>query len=131
MLDIVDSETLGRPEVATVARERRHTMPRQSLGEFEQLVLLACIRLGPDAYSVPIIAEIESRAGRNASHAAVYVALKRLEKKGYVSSRIGDPIPERGGRSKRHYEVLPHALEELRAARDGLLNMWEGVETSR
>ena len=122
---------MGGLPAATVLPERRHTMPRQSLGEFEQLVLLACVRLGPDAYSVPIIAEIESRTGRNASHAAVYVALKRLEKKGYVSSRIGDPIPERGGRSKRHYEVLPHALEELRASRDALLNMWEGVEASR
>ncbi len=103
-------------------------MPRKSLGEFEQLVLLACVRLGPDAYSVPIIREIEGRTGRSASHAAIYVALKRLEKKGYVSSHIGDPSPERGGRSKRHYEVFPHAIEELRASRDALLSMWEGVE---
>ncbi len=106
-------------------------MPRQSLGEFEQLVLLACLRLGPDAYSVPIIQEIERRTGRSASHAAVYIALKRLGKKGYVSSRIGDPSPERGGRSKRYYEVLPHAIEALRASRDALLSMWEGVEERR
>ncbi len=106
-------------------------MPRQSLGEFEQLVLLACIRLGPDAYSVPIIQEIKMHTGRSASHAAVYIALKRLGKKGYVSSHIGDPTPERGGRSKRHYEVLPHVIEELRASRDALLSMWDGVEASR
>ena len=106
-------------------------MPRQSLGEFEQLVLLACVRLGPDAYVVPIIDEIAARAGRDVSHAAVYVALQRLEKKGLVSSRMGDPVAKRGGRSKRHFEVLPEAVEQLRAARDALLNMWDGVEAGR
>ena len=106
-------------------------MPRASLGEFEQLVLLACLRLGPDAYVVPIIGEIAARTGRNASHAAVYVALKRLEKKGLVSSRMGEPVAERGGRSKRHFEVLPDAVEQLRASRDALLSMWHGVEAGR
>lgn len=106
-------------------------MARQSLGEFEQLVLLACVRLGADAYAVPIIDEITARTGRNTSHAAVYVALKRLEKKGLVNSRMGDPVAERGGRSKRHFEVLPEALEQLRASRDALLRMWDGVEAGR
>lgn len=106
-------------------------MPRQSLGEFEQLVLLACIRLGPEAYAVPIIEEIANRTGRNASHAAVYVALKRLEKKNLVSSRMGNPVAERGGRSKRHFEVLPEAVEQLRTSRDALLSMWDGVEADR
>lgn len=106
-------------------------MPRASLGEFEQLVLLACLRLGPDAYAVPIIGEIAARTGRSASHAAVYVALKRLEKKGLVSSRMGEPVAERGGRSKRHFEVLPDAVEQLRASRDALLSMWDGVEAGR
>ena len=103
-------------------------MPRESLGEFEQLVLLACIRLGPEAYVVPIIDEIAVHAGRSVSHAAVYVALKRLEKKGMVTSRLGAPVAERGGRSKRHFEVLPPAVEQLRASRDALLSMWDGVE---
>lgn len=106
-------------------------MARETLGEFEQLVLLACLRLGPDAYVVPIIGEIAVRTGRSASHAAVYVALKRLEKKGLVSSRMGEPVAERGGRSKRHFEVLPDAVEQLRAARDALLSMWDGVEAGR
>lgn len=106
-------------------------MPRESLGEFEQLVLLACLRLGPEAYAVPIIDEIAKHTGRNVSHAAVYVALRRLEKKGFVTSRMGEPRAERGGRSKRHFEVLPHALEALRASRDALLSMWKGVEANR
>ncbi len=106
-------------------------MPRQSLGEFEQLVLLACMRLGPEAYAVTIIEEIESRTGRSASHAAVYVALKRLEQKDLVSSRLGDPVAERGGRARRHFDVLPAAVEQLRASRDALLNMWEGIEADR
>jgi DNA-binding PadR family transcriptional regulator len=106
-------------------------MPREALGEFEQLVLLACLRLGADAYVVPIIEEIAQRAGREASHAAVYVALKRLEKKGLVSSQLGEPRAERGGRARRHFEVLPEALEQLRASRDALLSMWDGVEAER
>ena len=106
-------------------------MPRASLGEFEQLVLLACLRLGPEAYAVPVIAEIAARTGRNASHAAVYVALQRLEKKGLVSSRLGEPVAERGGRAKRHFEVMPEAVEQLRASRDALLSMWDGVEAGR
>ena len=106
-------------------------MPRESLGEFEQLVLLACVRLGPEAYAVPIIDEIAKHTGRNVSHAAVYVALRRLEKKGFVTSRMGEPRAERGGRSKRHFEGLPRALKALRASRDALLSMWKGVEASR
>jgi DNA-binding PadR family transcriptional regulator len=106
-------------------------MPRESLGEFEQLVLLACLRLGDDAYAVPIIEEIAARTGREASHAAVYVALKRMEKKGLVSSYMSEPVAERGGRSRRCFEVLPEAMEQLRASRDALLNMWDGVEAKR
>ena len=106
-------------------------MPRGSLGEFEQLVLLACLRLGPDAYAVPVIDEIAARTGREATHAAVYVALRRLEKKGLVRSRMGESVPERGGRSRRHFEVLPTAVEQLRRSRDALLSMWEGVEQGR
>lgn len=106
-------------------------MPRESLGEFEQLVLLACLRLGPEAYVVSIIDEIAARTGREASHAAVYVALRRLEGKGLVSSRMGEPVADRGGRARRHFEVLPEAVEQLRAARDALLNMWEGIEVKR
>ena len=107
-------------------------MGRESLGEFEQLVLLACLRLGDRAYAVPIIEEIAGRTSRKASHAAVYVALRRLEKKGLVTSALADPTPERGGRAKRYFRVEPRAVEQLRESRDALLNMWHGLEpTSR
>ena len=103
-------------------------MSRRSLGEFEQLVLLAILRNGEDAYAVPIIREIESRTGRSVSHAAVYIALRRLEAKGLVTSRLADPTPERGGRAKKYFQVVPAALPRLRDSRDALLNMWEGLE---
>jgi DNA-binding PadR family transcriptional regulator len=101
---------------------------RETLGEFEQLVLLACIRLGTRAYTVPIIEQLEEHAGRSVSHASVYVALKRLEKKGLVRSQLGSPTPERGGRAKRYFSVQPEALPLLRESRDALLRMWSGIE---
>ena len=76
-------------------------MSRESLGEFEHLVLLSILRLGPGVYGVPIIREIEHRAGRTVSHAAAYLTLRRLEDKGWITSRLGDPTPQRGGRAKR------------------------------
>jgi DNA-binding PadR family transcriptional regulator len=72
---------------------------RGHLGEFEQLVLLAILRLGNEAYGVPIRLEIERRTGRALSVGALYRTLDRLEDKGYVSSAFSDPTPERGGRS--------------------------------
>jgi PadR family transcriptional regulator PadR len=104
-------------------------MAGRSLGEFEQLVLLAILRIGAGAYAVPIIEEIQARTDRDVSHAAVYVALRRLEGKGLVKSRLANPTRERGGRAKRYYEILPEALPQLREYRDALLSMWQGLET--
>jgi len=102
---------------------------RSGPGEFEQLVLLAVLRLGADAYSVSIVEEIHSRTGRSVTHAAVYVALRRLEKKGLVRSWMGEPTAERGGRAKRFFRVdAEAALPLLRESRDAILAMWEGVE---
>lgn len=103
-------------------------MSRRSLGEFEQLVLLAILQVGENAYAVPLIEEIESRTGRSVSHAAVYIALRRLEAKGLVKSRLADPTPERGGRAKRFFQVVPSAMPQLTASRDALLSMWKGLE---
>ena len=103
-------------------------MGRDTLGEFEQLVLLACLRLGDGAYTVAVVDEITERSGRETSHAAVYVALRRLESKGLVRSRLGESTPERGGRPKRFFEVEPRARQALREARDVLLRMWDGLE---
>jgi PadR family transcriptional regulator PadR len=103
-------------------------MPRESVGEFEQLVLLAILRLGPNAYGIPIIEEIRERAGRAVLRPAVYVALRRLEEKGLVRSRLGDASARRGGRQRKYYEVGAEGLTLLREARQALVRMWDGLE---
>ena len=101
---------------------------REHLGEFEQIVLLAILRLGDDAYGVPIRMEIERRTGRGVAVGALYRTLDRLEAKGYVSSAFSDPTPERGGRSKRYFKVRRLGVRSLRASREALTAMWEGLE---
>ena len=101
---------------------------REHLGEFEQIVLLAVLRLGENAYGVPIRSEIEARTGRSLTVGALYRTLDRLESKDYVTSWFSDPTPERGGRSKRYFRVRPLGLRTLRASRDALAAMWEGLE---
>jgi DNA-binding PadR family transcriptional regulator len=98
------------------------------LGELEQLILLAIIRLGDAAYAVPIREEIEKQTGFSLSRGSIYVTLQRLEDKGYVQSRFADPTPERGGKAKRYFEVRPVAIRELRHCRYALQRMWEGIE---
>lgn len=78
---------------------------RPPLGEFEQVVLLAVLRLEGAAYAVPVRREIEKRTRRSVTRGALYVTLERLEDKGYLESWLADPTPERGGRSKRHYRL--------------------------
>jgi PadR family transcriptional regulator len=101
---------------------------REHLGEFEQIVLLAILRLGREAYGVPIRLDIEQRTGRAVTVGALYRTLDRLEDKGYISSAFSDPTPERGGRSKRYFTVRPRGLRTLRASRQALAAMWEGLE---
>ena len=98
------------------------------LGDFEQLVLLALVRLGPDAYGATIRREIETHARRELSISAVYTTLQRLEQKGLVRSRVGDPLPERGGRRRKYFELLPPGARALRAAYDAFNAMTAGVE---
>jgi DNA-binding PadR family transcriptional regulator len=101
---------------------------RRYLGELEQIVLWAVLRLGDEAYGVPIRLEIEGRTGRSLTVGALYRTLDRLEAKGYVTSKFGDPTPERGGRSKRYFTVRPSGLRALRASRNTLLAMWDGLD---
>jgi PadR family transcriptional regulator, regulatory protein PadR len=102
---------------------------RESLGEFEQLVLLAILRLGEDTYGVPITDEIERRTGRAVSPAAVYVTLRRLEQKGLLSSSMAAPTPpERGGKARRCVRVTPAGRASLRASRHLLESMWKGLD---
>ena len=80
---------------------------RNLLGEFEQIVLLAILRLKDGAYGVPIRTEIQKRTRRSVSIGALYSTLDRLEAKGFVSSFFSDPKPERGGRARRYFQVEP------------------------
>ena len=101
---------------------------RDHLGEFEQIVLLAVLRLGDNAYGVPIRREIEKRTGRSLTVGALYRTFDRLEEKGYIRSWFSDPIPERGGRSKRYFKVEALGLRVLRESREALAAMWEGLD---
>ncbi len=97
------------------------------MGEFEQLVLLAILRLGDGAYGMAVRAELGARTGRDVSYGAVYTTLDRLEKKGWVSHRLGEPTSERGGRARKFFRVEPEGRVALREARQVLEVMWEGV----
>ena len=98
------------------------------LGEFEQVVLLAVLRLGADAYAVPIRREIEKRTRRSPARGAVYITLTRLEEKGYLNSHLADPLPERGGRARRYYQLKPIGMAALKQSWMALQKMWEGLE---
>ena len=101
---------------------------REQLGEFEQLVLVAVLRLGDRPYAVPIREEIEQQTGRSVSRGAVYLTLDRMEQKGYLRSWIGEPTAQRGGKAKRFYEVQRSGLTRIRESKQGLLRMWHGLE---
>jgi DNA-binding PadR family transcriptional regulator len=99
-----------------------------NLGEFEQIVLLAILRLGDDAYAIPIRREIKERTGRAVARGALYTALERLEAKRCLRSRMSTPLPERGGRSRRYFSVTATGLSAIRASRRSLLRLWQGLE---
>jgi len=104
-------------------------MPRTDLGDMEHLVLLAILRLGREAYGIPILDEVCARIGREVSRATVYVALKRLEQKGLVASKLGESTPERGGRAKRYFKLKPSGLKALRESREMFLGLWRDYES--
>jgi DNA-binding PadR family transcriptional regulator len=103
-------------------------MGKQLLGEFEHHVLLALLRQGEEGYSVPIIAELEEKTGREVAPAAVYIALRRLEEKGLLTSQLRSAAPVDGGRERRYYSVTPHGLERAAEARKAFMNLWDGME---
>jgi PadR family transcriptional regulator PadR len=98
------------------------------LGEFEQLILLALLRLEPDAYGASIQREIEARTGRTVLLSAVYTTLDRLECKRLVTSWIGEPTPERGGRRKKFYHLEPLGAEALASALRAVRELASGLE---
>lgn len=103
-------------------------MGRSSLGEFEHQVLLAILRLGREAYSVSIVSELEERTGREAATSAVYVALRRLEKKGLLTSRLETPEQSGEPYPRRYFALTDAALAPLKESRRALLELWDGLE---
>ena len=98
------------------------------LGDFEQLVLLAVLRLDDGAYGAALRQEIHARSGRNVSINAVYTTLDRLERKGLLKSWTGDPTPERGGRRRKFYALRPAGITALQHAWRTFTSMADGLE---
>ncbi len=104
-------------------------MKRETLGNFEQQVLLTLLRLGGEAYSVPVVEELEERTGREVSQAAVFIVLRRLEKKEMLNSRFSDQASPDPGRVRRYFSLTPLALRRLKESHRQLTRLWEGLET--
>lgn len=100
---------------------------RSYLGEFELMILLAVIQLGEGAYGVPICRELEAHRGHNVSVGSVYAALERMEAKGLVSSTLGDPTPERGGKAKRYFGITKEGLRQVHETRRVLTRLWKTI----
>lgn len=102
--------------------------PKTSLGEFEHHVLLAALRLGDEAYTASILLELERRTEREISAAAVYIALRRLEKSGLIRSRLKTAVERDERRERRYVRVTPAGVRILADARRRLDRLWEGIE---
>jgi DNA-binding PadR family transcriptional regulator len=102
--------------------------PPAVLGDFEQIVLFAVLRLGEQAYGAAIATELETAGGRDVSVSAIHTTLDRLEEKGLVRSRLGEPTPQRGGKRKRHFEVRPAGLRALKASYRSIRGLARGLE---
>ena len=98
------------------------------LGEFEQLILFAVLRLDDEAYGAAIGRELREKAGRDASPGAIFTTLERLETRGLVRSRYGEPTPERGGRRKRYYRLRSAGQRALARSYTATLRMAQGLE---
>jgi DNA-binding PadR family transcriptional regulator len=103
-------------------------MTRDALGEFEHQILLAILQQGGESYSVPIVVELEERAGREVTQAAVFIVLRRLEEKGLLRSRMEEDSAT--GRSRRYFRITALGMRRLREARRVLLRMWEGLDAA-
>jgi DNA-binding PadR family transcriptional regulator len=101
---------------------------KKHLGELEQMVLMATLQLKDSAYGTSVLKELSDRGGRRVSPGALFATMDRLEGKGLVTSRLGDPTPGRGGKRKRYLTVTPEGLAALRDARNAWVRMSEGLE---
>ena len=102
-------------------------MIRPRLGELELLVMLALLRLGDDAYGVSIRQEIERRSGHDVAIGAVYATLTRLEEKRFVKTWLSDPLPIRGGRARKHWQLTALGERALKSAATSLAGMLDGL----
>lgn len=102
-------------------------MSERFLTDFELMVMLAVLRVRDEAYGVPVAREIEATAGRSVTHAAVYLALDRLCQQGLVTSRLGNPTPERGGRAKKLFSITPTGLRAIRRTQSAFIALWTGI----
>ena len=100
---------------------------REYLGNFDLMLLLAVLRLSDEAYGVTIAQELEQHTGREVVIASVYARLESLQERGLVTSSLGDPTPERGGRAKRYFRITGAGIREIRDARSALMTMWKGL----
>jgi PadR family transcriptional regulator, regulatory protein PadR len=103
-------------------------MAAPRLGDFEYLVLLALLRIGPDAYGAVVRREIETQGGRRLGISAVYTTLERLEQKGLVRSRVGEPTAVRGGRRRKYFELEPLGARALKEAHRTYAAMTAGLD---
>ncbi len=99
------------------------------LGELEQMVLLAILRLNDRAFGTNVLSELNRRVKRDVSRGALYVTLDRLEEKGMLTSKLGDPTQRRGGRPRRYLTVTPAGVAALRKSRTAWLSLWEGLDS--
>jgi PadR family transcriptional regulator PadR len=99
------------------------------LGEFEQLLMLAVLRLGDDAHGLTVRDLLRERAGRTVSFGAIYATIRRLEEKGLMRSTLGDPEPVRGGRARKQLELTPRGRSALRDAQRAFGRMAEGIKS--
>ena len=102
-------------------------MGKYLMGEFEQLVLLAAMRLGAEAYGVSVAKALSEQTGKEVSQAATYLTLKRLEEKGWLEAEDGVPSTARAGREKRTYQITETGLAKIRESRQTLMRMWDEV----
>ena len=102
--------------------------PSNYPGEFEQMVLLAVLRLGQGAYALAVLRELDQQAGRRVSRGALYKTLDRMEAKGMVRWQVEEATPDRGGHPRRLFSVTPQGVALLQASRDALFRLWDGLD---
>ncbi len=128
MVYVVNHMVKRRAHTSRTTVSRKGSSSVKPLGELEQLTLLAVVRLRDVAYSISVLEELGDVAGRSLDRATAYVTLQRLEDKGLLSSRLGDPTPERGGRAKRYYRLTAVGERALRQSVGAIRRLSEGLE---